>query len=120
MLINHLDLQVRDVHAVASFFEAHFGLRWQSSRSSPAIAILADDDGFVLVLQRKKVLDQTYPDGFHLGFLLEDVASVEAKHRELVAAGAPVSGLQRNGRGTQLYCRIDEGIVVEVSCRSVR
>lgn len=122
MKLNHLDLQVSDVQATVSFFEAHFGLTLTTSRGSPAIAILSDrpagdpGDGFVLVLQRKKDETQTYPDGFHLGFLVEDIATVEATHRSLVAAGADVSAIDTNNRGTMIYCRMADGILVEVNC----
>ena len=136
MKLNHLDLQVSDVQGAVSFFEAHFGMRLTTSRSSPAIAILTDapdpadarhgagphashdpHDAFVLVLQRKKDERAAYPEGFHLGFLVDDVAKVEAVHRSLVAAGADVSPIETNNRGTMIYCRHTDGILVEVSCR---
>lgn len=118
MQLNHLDLQVTDVQATVLAFEQHFGLTLQSSRTSPAIAILSDGQGFTLVLQRKKNAAEAYPEGFHLGFLVSDVATVVARHGALVAAGADVSDIRRNNRGTQIYCRLGDGIVVEVSCRS--
>jgi catechol 2,3-dioxygenase-like lactoylglutathione lyase family enzyme len=118
MLLNHLDLQVHDVQATALFFERYFGFTLQTNRTSPAIAVLGGDGGFVLVLQRRKD-ESPYPEGFHLGFLLGDVASVLAFHARAVADGLPVSGVDTNSRGTMVYCRHD-GVVVEVSCRSAR
>ena len=122
MVLNHLDLQVSDVQAAVRAFEQLFGLSLTSSRQSPAIAILGDGAGFTLVLQRQ--VTPKYPDGFHLGFLVEDVATVEAAHRRLVAEavahGVEVSDIRTNGRGTQIYCRLPDGIVVEVSCRRVK
>lgn len=120
MVLNHLDLQVSDVQAFASFLEAHFRLIVQTSRTSPAIAILSDGAGFVLVLQKKQLGGQGYPEGFHLGFLVDDVKTVEDTHRALVEAGAQVSAIDRNKRGTTLYCRAPDGILVEVSCRDRR
>lgn len=117
MRLNHLDLQVTDVQAMVLAFERHFGLVLQTSRTSPAIAIMSDGHGFTLVLQRKKNAGDAYPEGFHLGFLVDDVATVEARHAALRADGADVSDIQRNGRGTMVYCRLGDGIVVEVSCR---
>ncbi len=115
MRINHLDLQVHDVQATARFFERHFGFALETSRTSPAIAILSGDGGFVLVLQRRK--DETpYPEGFHLGFLVEDVETVRAFHARATADGVHVSAVDTNARGTMVYCRHD-GVLIEVSCR---
>lgn len=115
MHLNHLDLQVRDVQKTVRFFERFFGFSLSTSRNSPAIAILRGDQGFVLVLQRRKTEDETYPRDFHLGFLVDDVATVERLHRELVEAGEQVSDVATNARGTMIYCRHD-GFLVEVSC----
>ena len=118
MQLNHLDLQVRDVPATVSFFERFFGLELTSSRNSPAIAILTDGQGFTFVLQRHDA--PVYPDGFHLGFLVGDVATVQEAHARLTNGGVEVSDLTTNGRGTQIYARGPDGIVVEVSCRRAK
>lgn len=122
MVLNHLDLQVSDVEASVRTFEQLFGLTMLSNRQSPALAIMSDGAGFTLVLQRQAT--PKYPEGFHLGFILADVAAVEAAHRRLVAVagahGVEVGDVGTNGRGTQVYCRLPDGIVVEVSCRKVK
>ena len=56
-----------------------------------------------------------YPDGFHFGFRVDEVATVEATHAALVRAGADVGAIDVNARGTMLYCRVDR-LLVEVSC----
>ena len=117
MILNHLDLQVADVQATVSTFEAFFGLTLETSRNSPAIAIMSDGHGFTLVLQRSEA--PQYPAGFHLGFLVESIAIVERTHARLVEAGASVTPVQSNNRGTMIYCQLPHGIVVEVSCRRV-
>lgn len=114
--LNHLDLQVSDVQAHVVFFE-RFGLVLQTSRTSPAIAILGDDAGFVLVLQRQKDPTQRYPDGFHVGFLVDDVATVHTLHALLTEGGLHPTPVETNGRGTMTYCRAPDGWAVEVSCR---
>jgi catechol 2,3-dioxygenase-like lactoylglutathione lyase family enzyme len=114
--LNHLDLQVSDVQRSVAFFEDAFGMRLQSSRKSPAIAILGDDDGFTLVLQRRKNDGDAYPEGFHLGFFLDDAALVRAFRARAADRGYDVSEVIENGRGTLVYCRTEDGIVVEVSC----
>jgi catechol-2,3-dioxygenase len=115
--LNHLDLQVQNVSRSAAFFERYFGLCVRSNPGSPALVILTDESGFVLVLQRAKS-DERYPEGFHLGFLLEEVAAVHAMHARACADGTPVSDVIVNGRGTMIYLTAPEGYHVEVSCQS--
>lgn len=117
--LNHLDLQVADVQHTTSLFGTLFGLRLQSNPKSTAIAILSDDAGFVrvLVLQRKQVADESYPSGFHLGFLVDSVEMVRSVHARAANLQLEVSEIMRNNRGTMIYCRMPDGYLVEVSCR---
>lgn len=119
MQLNHLDLQVYDVIRSAQFFERYFGLQCRSNPNSEALAILTDPSGFVLVLQRAKAAER-YPEGFHLGFLLDDVASVRELHARALADGLAVSDVIVNGRGTMIYLTSPEGYFVEVSCQKHR
>ncbi len=116
MNLNHLDLQVSDVQQSVVFFE-RFGLELRTSRTSPALAILGDQQGFVLVLQRCKTGTPSYPEGFHLGFLVGDVETVLRFHERAREDGLAVSDVDRNSRGTMVYCRSPDGYAVEVSCR---
>jgi catechol 2,3-dioxygenase-like lactoylglutathione lyase family enzyme len=120
MKFNHLDLQVSDVQRTVLFFERHFGLELQSSRTSPALAILGDGHGFVLVLQRKKNDADAYPEGFHVGFLVDDPDTVRRKQADLRDAGADVSDVIENGRGVLAYCRVTDGIMVEIAWHRTR
>lgn len=120
MKLNHLDLQVSDVQQSVRFFESAFGLQMQSNRQSPALAILSDGEGFTLVLQRRQNPAETYPEGFHLGFLLSDPDAVEAFHRHATGLGLDVSNVIVNNRGTLVYCRSADGYLVEVSCHRRR
>jgi len=119
MKLNHLDLQVQDVSRSVAFFERYFGLCVRSNPGSSALVIMTDEAGFVLVLQRANS-DQRYPEGFHLGFLLEQVADVHALHARAQADGVPVSEPIVNGRGTMIYLSAPEGYYVEVSCQKHR
>ncbi|MDB4993841.1 MAG: hypothetical protein JWM74_1273 [Myxococcaceae bacterium] len=118
MKLNHLDLQVRDVPASVAYFERFFGLTMRT-KPSPALAVLADGHGFVLVLQRAAPGEDRYPEGFHLGFLLEDADSVRALHARAKEGGAEVSDIIVNGRGTMIYFTAAEGYRIEVSCQRV-
>lgn len=66
--------------------------------------MLRGDREVQLVLQRHAA--PVYPEGFHIGFLVDDVATVEATHRALAAAGHQVGAIDVNARGTMLYCRL--------------
>lgn len=117
MLLNHLDLPVSDVPAAAVFLVDHFDLAPVTRIDSPAIVILTDNHGFTLVLQRRSDPAHAFPDGMHLGFIVDDPATVHAHHARLTAAGLAVSAIQRNARGIQCYCRGPSELLVEVSCR---
>jgi catechol-2,3-dioxygenase len=119
MNINHLDLQVSDVERHTSFFERLFGLKRVSKPGSPVIAILEDDAGFVLVLQRRKDTDR-FPEGFHLGFYVDGPADVERLRERALNENVAVSGLIQNARGTTIYCTAPDGFWVEVAARPAR
>lgn len=114
MKLNHLDLHVADVQRTALFFEQYFGFELRSSRTSPAIAILNDGHGFVLVLQRR-TNDAPYSEGFHVGFLLESEDAVCSFYERAKGGGLDISEVVRNNRGVMTYCRAPGEILVEVS-----
>lgn len=117
--LNHLDLQVTDVPQTIALFEDLLGLRLESNRGSPAIAILTDGEGFTLVLQRRK--DQAaYPEGFHFGFLVNGADTVRAFQAKACDRGLAVSEVIENNRGVLAYWRTSDGYTVEVSCQRRR
>ncbi len=115
MKLNHLDLQVADVIQHVDFFERFLGFEMRSNRSSPAVAIMDDGHGFTLVLQRRE--DVVYPEDFHIGFIVDDVAVVETFHAKARSEGLDISDIQKNNRGTMTYCRAPGGFLVEVNAR---
>lgn len=116
MKLNHLDLQTDDVQALAGFLVDHFDLCRLSNDRSPAIAILGDDDGFTLVIQRRREGDdRPYPDGFHFGFIHEHADTVRAHHHRLSRAGVSVSPIDVNARGTRFYLTAPGGLLIETS-----
>jgi catechol 2,3-dioxygenase-like lactoylglutathione lyase family enzyme len=117
MKLNHLDLLVRDVPASIVYFERYFGLTALTKKDSKALAVLGDGHGFVLVLQHQEDPGAGYPDGFHLGFLVDDTDSVRALQARARADGIEVSDVIVNGRGTMVYFTAPEGYRVEVSCQ---
>jgi catechol 2,3-dioxygenase-like lactoylglutathione lyase family enzyme len=119
--LNHLDLQVTDIQRSVHLFEQLFGLQLDSSRTSPALAILSDGMGFTLVLQRRKNEAEAYPEGFHFGFLLDDVDAVRRFHaRAKEGALVEVSDVIENGRGVLVYLRTWDSLLIEVSWQRPR
>lgn len=112
MKLNHLDLDVPDVQATAAFFVDHFGFSRSSNATSPALAILTDEAGLVLVLQRREAGDDSGALG-HVGFYVDTVEEVHAHHTRIPGAGE----VQSNGRGTMFYVRAPGGVLIEVNCR---
>jgi catechol 2,3-dioxygenase-like lactoylglutathione lyase family enzyme len=117
MHLNHLDLQVPDVPSTAAFLERYFGVQIQGNRTSPAIIILSDDIGFTLVLQRRRDDHERYPDGFHIGFLVDDPADVQRRHAQLVGDGVGCSPIRENSRGIMFYVTAPGDVTVEVGWR---
>lgn len=116
MKLNHVDLQVHDVQAAAALFTALFDFTLVSNPSSPAIAILHGEGETTLVLQQRKD-DAPWPEGFHIGFIVDDVELVHRFHaRASRHEGLTSSPVQTNGRGTMTYCRF-QGLLIEVSVR---
>jgi len=114
MLLNHLDLHVHDVQALAAFLVDHFDLERRTNDRSPAIAVLADAAGFTLVVQRRTDA-APYPAGFHIGFIHAGAAAVRAHHARLAAAGVATGPIDVNNRGTRFYLTAPGEILVEVS-----
>jgi catechol 2,3-dioxygenase-like lactoylglutathione lyase family enzyme len=120
MKLNHLDIQVSDVPRAVALFEDLLGLRLESNRSSTAIAVLGDGEGFTLVLQRKKHEAERYPDGFHFGFIVPDPAEVRRFQERARALDLDVSDVIHNGRGVLAYWRTADGLLVEISWHAPR
>jgi catechol 2,3-dioxygenase-like lactoylglutathione lyase family enzyme len=118
MQLKHLNLTTSDVSALAAFFERFFAFQRVLERGSGAFTILNNDEDFVLTLMKAKKHDPVgYPETFHVGFYLDDAATVRSKHDELTAAGLAPGEIQgeRNMRGTHFYCTAPGNIVIEVA-----
>jgi hypothetical protein len=113
MKLNHLDLQTTDVQALAAFFVDHFDLTRRTNDRSLAIAILGDEAGFTLVIQRHAA--PVYPEHFHIGFIHDRVEPVRAHRDRLVAAGVGVGELSTDNRGSRFYLKAPGDLLVEVS-----
>lgn len=114
MKLNHINLGVTDVPSTVAMFETYFGLRrvpW--GPSDDRMAFLNDDDDAVISVFRVK--DAVYPKIFHIGFIQDDAAEVDAIHAKLAAGGfAPEDPRDEHGRYT-FYFKAPGGFTVEVN-----
>ena len=113
MKLNHLDLQSADVPALVTFLVTHFELVPRTRLDSPRIAILDDGAGFTLVIQHHAA--PAYPDGFHIGFILDDPDEVRTRRDALAASGVAIGPVEVDGRGTRCYLHAPGRLLVEIS-----
>jgi catechol 2,3-dioxygenase-like lactoylglutathione lyase family enzyme len=119
MRLNHIDLPVRDIAQTRAFFEAHLGFVHVQTLGQDGLAILRDESGLVLVLSRwPKDPRAAYPGGFHIGFLLESEAAVQARYDDMLSAGVNLPSPPDHRRGGfQFYFEAPGPILVEVGYR---
>lgn len=118
MQLNHLNLSFVDVPAASAFFQRHFGFRVIGA-DNKAISVLEDSSGFVLVVSNfEKALSVTYPGAFHVGFIQETVAEVEAIYARMKADGVSLGEPpKKTHRGTTFYGMIENTVMFEVLSR---
>lgn len=119
MKLNHINLTVPDVITTADFFVKNFDFTCTEIKGNNMLAVLYDVDGFVLVLTSfafNKKGNNTYPDAFHVGFLVKTKEEVNNKYNELTAAGITIEHAPRNLHGAfGFYFNAPGNILVEVS-----
>lgn len=109
MKLNHINLTVTDVEAAAAFLVTYFGLENQGGNKG--MALLRDDGGMVITLMKAKTAD--YPQTFHIGFIQDSDAKVDALNQRLKADGFDVKPPERSHAWT-FYVRAPGGFIVEV------
>jgi catechol 2,3-dioxygenase-like lactoylglutathione lyase family enzyme len=119
MKLNHLNLVVPDLDAAQELFTATFGFDLLLRRGD-ALAALVGEDGFTLVLadSRRSGGDGVprYPETFHVGFLQETRAAVDALHASLAAAPVELGHAPRLMHGSYgFYFTALGGILFEIS-----
>lgn len=111
--LNHTNLTVTDVDAAADFFERYFELERRGS--NPAITILTDESDFVLTLMKgNEEMPVTYPSTHHVGFLVDQDATVDDLHQQLEADGFDVTDVKMRHGSYDFYVEAPSGITVEV------
>lgn len=119
MQLNHLNLCVDDLAEARSFFQNFFDFQFLEQKGE-AVAIMTDSHGFTLVLSNPRAFKQElapYPEGFHLGFLLDSSEQVDQAYRRLAAAEIHLTQEPRKIRGSYgFYFTVLNNILFEVSC----
>ncbi|QDK78260.1 VOC family protein [Spirosoma sp. KCTC 42546] len=119
MSLKHVNIAVSDVVQTKAFFETYFGFRCLELKGD-FIAILHDDDGFILTISNfKKGEIPQYPADFHVGFVQETPEKVMEIYQRMKADGIDVGKEPRNyaGRGTMsFYVPVPGNFLIEVLC----
>jgi len=119
MKLNHIDLPVKDVPGVRTFFERHFGFRCIFERED-GLTVLLDEDGLALTLSTIPANETLhYPTGFHVGFNLDNQDELFETHGRLIAAGAPIARpLGDLGGALTFQCLAPDNLLIEVAFRA--
>ncbi|MCW9132168.1 VOC family protein [Bacillus paramycoides] len=121
MRLNHLNLCVDDLSEARHFFETFFDFQFLEQKGK-ALVVMSDESGFILVLSDPKAFkgknDVTYPEAFHIGFLVETSSEVDQAYNRLVAGGIEIEKEPYAMRGSSygFYFTIFNGLLIEVSC----
>lgn len=120
MRLNHVNLCVDDLDEAQELFRRFFDFR-PVDRKGEAVAIMTDGYGFTLVLSNQRAFGGEapirYPEGFHVGFILESPDQVDRTHGRLAAAGAEAGRGPRKMRDSYgFYFTALDGVLFEVSC----
>lgn len=82
------------------------------------MAFVTDDDGSVLTLMKAgKTTQVSYPDNFHIGFVVESEAQVDAINRRLKDDGYDVTSPERH-HGYTFYVKAPGGFTIELGAPS--
>lgn len=122
MKLEHVALQVTDPVAMASWYEAHLGMRVVRRGDAPGHArFLADDAGSVLETYGGTLTVPDYgamdPALLHVAFATEDVAATRA--RLITAGAAPVGDVVVTPAGDEFAMLRDPwGLALQLARRS--
>jgi catechol 2,3-dioxygenase-like lactoylglutathione lyase family enzyme len=115
MRLNHLNLTVPDVRRTREFFETYFGFRCVAERGRGALAVLADESGFILSLNNfDKAAKVEYPGAFHIGFMRESRERVDEIYQRLTSGGFDAEPPREFHGAWTFYFRAPGGFLVEV------
>ena len=117
MQMNHIDIPVPDVAATRDFFVEHMDFQHLETKGRDGLSILKDGGGNVLVLSRA-TSGAAPADGFHIGFLLNSRAAVDAAYERLRLRGGRIANAPNAMHGAWLfYLEAPGPILIEIAHR---
>jgi len=118
MQLNHLNLCVNNLSEARIFFQNYFDFQFLEQKGE-ALVVMTDEHGFTLVLSDPTTFGkemQPYPEGFHIGFLLETIDQVDQVYHRLAATHGVVANAPRKMRGSySFYFTALNALLFEIS-----
>ena len=114
MKLNHINLVVSNVAETTKLFETYFNFKCTDIKGNNIVAILKGEDGFTLVIMTNKNGQTTYPDAFHIGFMLDNTNSVTEMYDKLKNGGIAVGEVPRKIRDSFGFYFNFDNLMIEV------
>lgn len=114
MKLNHINLVVSNVKEATRFFEQNFDFTSTDVKGDYIVSILKGTDDFTLVVMAPKEGAAIYPDAFHVGFMLQDEAEVNAQYEKLKRNGIEVGQEPRKIRDSFGFYFNFDTLMIEV------
>lgn len=117
MNFNHINVIVPNVRETARFFETNFDLKRIVTKGEETFIALVDDEDRVFSISNFDNLDDvSYPHWFHVGFMQESDAAVDAMHERLTKAGVSADEPSDQHDSYTFYVTSPGGFLVEIGC----
>ena len=114
MKLNHINLVVSNVADAIRLFETYFSFKCTDIKGDNIVAILKGADDFTLVIMTDKNGQITYPNAFHIGFMLDSEDAVTKTFDNLKIGGITVGQEPRKIRDSFGFYFNFENIMIEV------
>ena len=114
MKLNHINLIVSNVAEATKLFETYFNFKCTDIKGNNIVAILKGEDGFTLVIMTNKNAQTTYPDAFHIGFMLDNTNSVTEMYDKLKNGGIAVRETPRKIRDSFGFYFNFDNLMIEI------
>ena len=115
MKLNHINLVVADITKAIYLFETYFNFKCIEVKGENIIAVLKGEDDFTLVIMTGKEGNVTYPEAFHIGFILNDEGKVITIYQQLKEDGVNAGSEPKKIRDSFGFYFRFENIMIEVS-----
>jgi catechol 2,3-dioxygenase-like lactoylglutathione lyase family enzyme len=115
MKLNHINLAVVDLVATRDFFVKYFGFQCVEEKGRDTLTVLRGDGGLFLTLSHfRNATEVSYPQDFHVGFILDTRSEVDEVYHALIAGGVTVDPPRSQHGGWSFYVRTPGTFLVEV------